>query len=158
MKIGVLLSIVPILLWSCSTLDRGRSTNPHEKRLLGKRPISLQWISWDDFGEATVKRSESGLTIKGEQRGSGDGSSDYLQIDGLITNVTASAFGFDGVIETRVSHNNGGEPYRREGTYTFRLYGNRGFWRLVEMDNPDGIVDYVDIFFDMQAAKAKPSY
>ena len=114
--------------------------------LLGKHRFSLQWISWDYFGTATVTEKRGVLYLKGEQKARK--GSDYLRVNGVITRVDAKEFKFDGKIEMRVSHINGGEPCTREGEMTFRISGKRRFWRLAEMDNPcDTATDYVDIFF-----------
>ncbi len=116
------------------------------KMLLGKHLLSLQWISWDRFGAATVANRKGVYYIKGEQKQRG--GSDYLKVDGMITEINAKKFKFDGVIETQISHINGGAPCRREGEMTFAVTGKRKYWRLQEMDNPcDGVTDYVDIYF-----------
>jgi hypothetical protein len=116
--------------------------------LLGTHKLSLQWISWDYFGTATVTNRAGTLYLKGSQRGRGDSKSDYLTIDGVITSVSAKEFKFSGKIVTRVSHINGGAPCERDDDFTFRITGNRKYWRLQEMDNPcDGVTDYVDIYF-----------
>jgi hypothetical protein len=117
-----------------------------KRMLLGQHRLSLQWISWDYFGKVNVTESNGTLLIKGEQKGRGTG--DYLTLDGVITDVDAKEFGFKGTIVTKVSHNNNGEPCKREGEMTFRITGNRRYWRLKEMESPcEEIVDYVDIFF-----------
>ena len=38
-----------------------------KKMLLGKHLFSLQWISWDYFGAATVTDKKGVLYLKGEQ-------------------------------------------------------------------------------------------
>lgn len=114
--------------------------------LLGDHLFSLQWISWDYFGKATVTADPSGLlSIKGEQRErGGDG---YVRIDGVIEKVEANGFIFNGKITTKVSGNNKGNPCVREGRYTFRSSGGRRFWRLQEGESPcDGVWDYVDVY------------
>jgi hypothetical protein len=117
-----------------------------KQMLLGPHRLSLQWISWDYFGKINVTESNGVLMIKGEQKGRGTG--DYLTVDGVITSVDAKEFGFKGTIITKVSHNNNGEPCKRDGEMTFRITNNRKYWRLKEMDSPcEEIVDYVDIFF-----------
>lgn len=117
-----------------------------KQMLLGQHRLSLQWISWDYFGKINVTESKGTLFIKGEQKGRG--TSDYLSVDGIITMVDAKEFAFKGMIITKVSHNNNGEPCKREGEMTFRITQNRKYWRLKEMDSPcEEIVDYVDIFF-----------
>lgn len=119
-----------------------------KRLLLGAHRFSLQWISWDYFGKATVTERNGALLINGEQRGRGASSSDYVTMNGVITRVDAKAFTFEGEIVVQVSHNNEGKPCRRTGEMTFRITGNRRYWRLVEMKNPcEDIVDYVDIYF-----------
>ncbi|HEX8287445.1 MAG TPA: hypothetical protein VF556_05605 [Pyrinomonadaceae bacterium] len=114
--------------------------------LLGKHKLSLQWISWDYFGAATVSNVNGVLRLKGEQK-SRDGK-DYLKIDGVITSTAAKEFKFDGKIVTRISHIAEGVECERTGEMTFRITGKRKYWRLQEMDNPcDAVTDYVDIYF-----------
>ena len=114
--------------------------------LLGRHRLSLQWISWDYFGTATVTNRRGTYYLKGEQKQRR--GTDYLRIDGRITEINAKNFKFDGTIVMQVSSINGGKPCTREGEMTFRITGNRRYWRLAEMDNPcDTATDYVDIFF-----------
>lgn len=114
--------------------------------LLGRHKLSLQWISWDHFGTATVTERRGLLSIKGRQNGRGNG--DYLIIDGVITVIDSKEFKFDGKIILQVSHINGGKPCERNGEMTFKITGKRKYWRLQEMNNPcDEAVDYVDIYF-----------
>jgi hypothetical protein len=116
------------------------------KMLLGKHKLSLQWISWDQFGTATVTNNAAVYSIKGEQKGRGNG--DYVKIEGMIVSIDPKQFVFEGSIITRVSHINGGQPCTRQGDFTFRITGKRKYWRLMEMDNPcDEATDYVDIYF-----------
>ena len=117
-----------------------------KQMLLGRHRFSLQWISWDYFGSATVIETNGTLSITGEQRGRGN--TNYVKMEGIITRVDAKEFGFSGTIIIQVKDNNNGEPCKREGEMTFRITNNRRYWRLKEMDNPcEGIVDYVDIYF-----------
>ena len=114
--------------------------------LLGRHRLSLQWISWDYFGTATVTNRRGTFYLKGEQKQRR--GTDYLKIDGRITEINAKNFKFDGTIIMQISSINNGEPCRREGEMTFRITGNRRYWRLAEMTNPcDSATDYVDIFF-----------
>ena len=117
-----------------------------KRMLLGVHRFSLQWISWDYFGKAVVTSQNGKLVIRGLQRAKD--SKDFVKIDGVITEVAAKEFKFNGVIETKVSHNNNGEVCKREGEMTFKITQNRKYWRLQEMQSPCGIeTDYVDIFF-----------
>jgi hypothetical protein len=114
--------------------------------LLGRHKLSLQWISWDYFGSATVTQRKGTLLLKGKQ--TGRGNQDYLTVDGVITSVASKEFKFDGKIVVKVSHINGGQPCVRQGEMTFKITGKRKYWRLQEMDNPcDEATDYVDIYF-----------
>lgn len=92
-------------------------------KLLGRHRLSLQWISWDYFGTATVTNKGGVYQLKGEQKGKGN--SDLLRIDGTISVIDAKSFIFRGTITTRVSHINNGEQCERKGEMTFRITGNR---------------------------------
>ncbi|QQS34122.1 MAG: hypothetical protein IPM50_05980 [Acidobacteriota bacterium] len=116
--------------------------------LLGKHKMSLQWISWDYFGTATVTNSRGVYRIKGEQKGRGAEKGAYVMIDGVIRSISAREFVFDGRIETYVNHINSGNPCVREGEMAFAITGKRKYWRLQQMQNPcDEVTDYVDIYF-----------
>ena len=116
--------------------------------LLGRHRLSLQWVSWDYFGVATVVNRRGVYSIKGEQKGRGRGNTDLVKIDGTITSIDAKEFSFTGTIITRVSHINGGKPCTRDGDFKFKITGKRRYWRLQQMDNPcDPVTDYVDIYF-----------
>ncbi len=118
------------------------------RMLLGKHKLSLQWISWDYFGTATVTNKAGIYYLKGEQKGRGENSGDYVRVDGVVTQIDAKQFTFDGTVITQVSHNNGGQPCERKGTLNFRITGTRKYWRMQQIDSPcEGIADYVDIFF-----------
>jgi hypothetical protein len=116
--------------------------------LIGRHKLSLQWVSWNYFGVATVTNRRGIYMLKGEQRGRGRDAGNYVTVDGRITSINAKEFSFRGKIVTRVDHINGGEPCVREGEYTFKITGKRRYWRLQEMDSPcDVATDYVDIYF-----------
>jgi hypothetical protein len=116
--------------------------------LIGRHKLSLQWISWDYFGTATVTQRAGVLSVKGEQRGHGQSSKDFVTVEGMIVSVDKNQFVMKGTIITRISHINGGKPCERHGDFTFKITGKRKYWRLQEMDNPcDEATDYVDIYF-----------
>lgn len=118
-----------------------------KKRLMGRHMLSLQWISWEKFGSATVSEKDGTLFIKGEQV-SKDKKNDYLKIDGIITEVSPKQFKFRGKVLTRVSFINDGKECVRDGDLTFAVKGNRKYFRMKEMDNPcDTATDYVDVYF-----------
>jgi hypothetical protein len=57
------------------------------KMLLGRHKLSLQWISWDYFGTATVTKRQGVYAIEGKQKGRGN--SDILTIEGMIVSIDA---------------------------------------------------------------------
>ena len=118
------------------------------KNILGKHMCSLQWISWKDFGTVTISQdSDKTIHVKGGQKSKTN--SDYLDIDGTLTVVNPLHLKFEGEIITCVDYINNGKPVKRKGTYNFTVAGQRRYWRMQEMTNPDdGCCDYVDIYFD----------
>lgn len=118
------------------------------KNILGKHMCSLQWISWKDFGTVTISQdSDKTIHVKGGQKSKTN--SDYLEIDGTLTVVNPLHLQFTGEIITCVDHINNGNPVKRKGTYNFTVAGQRRYWRMQEMTNPDDpCCDYVDIYFD----------
>ena len=116
--------------------------------LLEKHKLSLQWISWDYFGTATVMERMRVMRLKAEQRGRGRGDTDFVSVEGMIVSVDKDQFVLEGMIVTKVSHINGGKPCERRGEFTFKITGKRKYWRMQEMDNPcDEATDYVDLYF-----------
>ena len=118
------------------------------KNILGKHMCSLQWISWKDFGSVTISQDSAKiLHIKGGQKSKTN--SDYLEIDGTLTVLNPLHLQFCGEIITCVDNINNGQPVKRKGTYNFTVAGQRRYWRMQEMTNPDDLCcDYVDIYFD----------
>ena len=118
------------------------------KNILGKHMCSLQWISWKDFGTVIISQdSDRTVHVKGAQKSKTN--SDYLEIDGILTVINPLHLQFAGEIITCVDHINNGKPVKRKGTYNFTVAGQRRYWRMQEMTNPeDGCCDYVDIYFD----------
>lgn len=161
--IGVTLGALLLNFNQASYADTAK-TIIHDKqakqKLLGKHKLALQWISWDQFGTATVTEVDGQLRIKGEQLGvdgTAPGTStrpgapgnigDYLKLDGVITELGSKEFKFKGKIQMRVSHINAGKPCNRNGTYTFALKSHPTYWRMQEINNPcDSVVDYVDLY------------
>ncbi len=149
-----LLAISLLALTLLSTPLAARADDPKtvvndraaRQMLLGRHMLSLQWISWDYFGAATVTEKAGTLYLKGEQRQKG--GTDFLEVDGRITRVDATEFAFVGRIVMQISHINGGQQCTRDGEFTFAIKGNRKYWRLQQMDNPcDTATDYVDVYF-----------
>ncbi|MBR5030548.1 MAG: hypothetical protein IKT03_05005 [Muribaculaceae bacterium] len=129
-----------------------------ERKIVGKHMLSLQWISWESFGEVTIKKEADGsISCRGEQlarkcrRGIEQGNidnDDYVKLNGVIDIIDAKHFLFIGEIREKVYHLNNGEEVVRKGTFNFEATGNRKFWRMQEMTHPtDECVDYIDIYF-----------
>ncbi|MEO6589285.1 MAG: hypothetical protein ABIP06_08270 [Pyrinomonadaceae bacterium] len=114
--------------------------------LLGKHKLSLQWISWDYFGTAMVMNKRGVFYLKGKQKSRKD--SDFVEVDGIITEINDKDFKFNGTVTMQVSHINNGKPCERTGVMTFAITGKRKYWRLQEIKSPcDVTTDYVDIYF-----------
>jgi hypothetical protein len=151
MKNAIALSML-LLLFLASAVPAQQKTDVNDRSaaqmLLGRHKLSLQWVSWDYFGVATVKNSRGMYTIAGEQKGRGMSKGNSVTIDGVITSIDAKEFRFLGKIVTLVTHINGGKPCERDGEFTFMITGKRRYWRLQEMDSPcDQATDYVDVYF-----------
>lgn len=118
------------------------------KNILGRHMCSLQWISWKDFGTVTISQDSDGIIhVKGGQKSKTN--SDYLQIEGTLDVLNPLHLQFTGEIITCIDHINNGKPVKRKGTYNFTVAGQRRYWRMQEMTNPDDpCCDYVDIYFD----------
>lgn len=151
------------LLTSCASTGNSHPKAPPTivsdantaRALEGKRPVSLQWISWDFFGVADIRKMGKTYWISGNQSSRVNG--DFLKIQGRISQIDARGFVLDGTVTTKVYHINQGREVVRQGPLRFQLYGNRRFWRLTQMRNPYGTTDYVDIYFDLASAQASPS-
>jgi hypothetical protein len=115
----------------------------------GKHKLSLQWISWEEMGTATIGAADKNGTrkIKGAQHSKTN--TDYLEIEGTLRESTGRELIFEGKILIQAADINKGELCRREGTYHFKVTGKRKYWRLQEMENCEGnnVTDYVDIYF-----------
>ncbi len=121
-------------------------TTAMDKKLVGKHMLSLQWISWDYFGSVNItKDGDNRYLCQGEQLDRAH-KGDYLKIDGYLSAVDELNLVFEGTIRMKIYHLNGGEEYVRQGTFNFKSTQGRKYWRMQEMDGPDGEVDYVDIY------------
>lgn len=114
----------------------------------GKHSLSLQWISWEEFGVAEVEHiGDNKYRISGEQRH--PQNDDYLKIDGTLEVVSKTELIFNGTVETKSESVNNGEPCLKEGEQRFLSTKNRKYWRMQDMENCEGgmVLDYVDIYF-----------
>jgi len=106
--------------------------------------LTLQWISWDYRGRVRVSESEGLVHLSGSQAAR-DGAG-RLELDGDVLSIAADRFVFRG----RIVITDAPDPGRactRLGTFEFRITGRRRYWRLQQMEQCDGLTDYVDIYF-----------
>ncbi len=147
-KTTVALMLAIVLVSTAAVAQERTKVNSRyaKGKLLGRHFLSLQWISWDWYGRAYVRRSKGVYYLTGNQKSREN--DDELTIDGVITEINRYNFKFNGRITTKVSHIANGEECVREGDMTFAISGKRKYWRLQEIDNPcDQVADYVDIYF-----------
>ena len=128
-------------------LDQGAA-----ERLRGAQSMSLQWISWNWRGRIEVLQTGDLITIKGGQdstqapKNAGDLGTGKVTIDGIVTEIGTDYFLFDGDIVITDSPDIG-RVCERSGPMEFRVTQNRLYWRLQQMEQCDGLTDYVDIYF-----------
>jgi len=113
-------------------------------RLRANSGISLQWISWDYRGRVRVSEAAGRVHLSGGQRARGGAG--RLQLDGDVVEIGRDGFTFRGRIAITDTPD-AGRDCLRDGTYEFRITGRRRYWRLQEMEQCDGLTDYVDIYF-----------
>ncbi|MDH6251188.1 uncharacterized protein YcfL [Chryseobacterium sp. H1D6B] len=70
-----------------------------------------------------------------------------VTIKGTAVVVSAKHMNFTGEITQSISANDNGKPYTRKGTKTFMSKDGGKTWRLQDMVNGSGFVDYIDIHF-----------
>jgi hypothetical protein len=126
-----------------------KAQNSYPPLKLGEHMLSLQWISWEKMGKIKIANADNEGWHIAQGLQNSDENQDYLKVDGKIKQISPSELLFDGVIESRVSFVNSGEPCLRTGTFHFKATGKRKYWRLQEMENCEGnmVTDYVDIYF-----------
>lgn len=113
-------------------------------RLRRNAGITLQWISWDYRGRVRVSEMGGRVHLSGSQRArSGAGR---LELDGDVIEIGAGSFAFRGHIGITDTPDPG-RACMRDGDFEFRITGRRRYWRLQQMEQCDGLTDYVDIYF-----------
>jgi hypothetical protein len=70
-----------------------------------------------------------------------------VEIKGFIAVVSDKHMNFTGEITQSISENDNGKPYTRKGTKTFASKDGGKTYRLQDMVNGSGFVDYIDIHF-----------
>lgn len=115
-------------------------------RLRRNSGVTLQWISFESPARGHVRVSDVAgrLHLTGSQ--AARGGAGRLELDGEVIEIGPRSFTFRG----RIAITDTPDPGRaciRDGTYEFRITGRRRYWRLQQMEQCDGLTDYVDIYF-----------
>ena len=71
----------------------------------------------------------------------------YVTLKGFVMVISAKSMNFTGEITQSISENDNGKPYTRKGTKTFLSKDGGKTYRLQDMVNGSGFVDYIDIHF-----------
>ncbi len=71
----------------------------------------------------------------------------FLEIKGFMAVISDKHMNFTGEITQSISANDSGKPYTRKGTKTFMSKDGGKTYRLQDMVNGSGFVDYIDIHF-----------
>lgn len=79
--------------------------------------------------------------------GSVKSGKDFVTIQGTAVVVSSKHMNFTGEIKQSISENDNGKSYTRKGTKTFLSKDGGKTWRLQDMVNGSGFVDYIDIHF-----------
>lgn len=120
-------------------------------KLLGKRELASQWISWDDLGTINASELNGLIRLKGEQksREKGEAKDDFIALEGIVTAIDSKDMTFVGTITQKVYHLNGGQPCTINGQMTFSIVPGKKYWRLqgAEFSGCTKATTYVDIFF-----------
>lgn len=70
-----------------------------------------------------------------------------VSLKGFVQVITAKHMNFTGEITQSISDNDNGKAYTRKGTKTFMSKDGGKTYRLQDMVNGSGFVDYIDIHF-----------
>lgn len=119
-----------------------RGENRHTN-LEGKHAFTMS-----SDGISTLKGSVNFTKISGDEyKISGNASSgkNTISIEGTGKLLNSEFLNFSGDITQNIPVNGG--IYKRKGEKTFQAKGKNKFWRLQDMVNGAGFVDYIDIHF-----------
>jgi hypothetical protein len=148
------MKIVAVLTLLLATASAAQTPPPAERtivrdqaaltRLRRNSGITLQWISFEApaRGHVTVTQRGGLVHLRGSQSGGGGA----LTLEGDVLAIDARSFTFRGEISI-VGTPDATRNCLRDGTYEFRVTGTRRYWRMQQMEQCDGLTDYVDIYF-----------
>jgi len=114
------------------------------ERLKSEQGLTLQWISWDERGELSIRVTEEGRWfMSGEQDGGEQGK---VTIDGIIQEIGEDYFTIDARIEITDAPMKG-RVCSEHKVWRFEATQRRSYYRLREFELCDRLTDYVDIYF-----------
>lgn len=70
-----------------------------------------------------------------------------VTLKGFVQVISPKSMNFTGEITQSISDNDNGKPYTRKGTKTFMSKDGGKTYRLQDMINGSGFIDYIDIHF-----------
>jgi hypothetical protein len=115
-------------------------------RLKANKGLTLQWLWGAKPGALTVTETPQGVRLKG---GQGPDEGKTLSLEGVVIRLEEKSFTFRGRVE--IFEPEAGVPCIRDGMLTFRITGQRKFWRMKEQiagcPGRADLTDYVDIRF-----------
>ena len=82
-----------------------------------------------------------------EISGGAKSGKNYIKIEGELKMVNEDFMNFKGTITQSIQENDNGKIDVRSKKTTFAKKGNTKYWRLQNMMNQSGFVDYIDIYF-----------
>lgn len=142
----ILVSVVALALAAVQpAAERTQVEDPSAlARLRSNSGVTLQWIGWEHRGRVRVSERNGLVHLSGAQ--SARGGPGRLTLEGDVLEIDASSFTFRGRIAISDTPD-AGRDCVRDGTYEFRVTQRRRYWRLQQMEQCDGLTDYVDIYF-----------
>ena len=139
-----------VIFGFCSHAAFGADTL--EQLVLGNHVLTLQWLqSQKGLGKAKIFKKDGKMRIEGYQEDHYQGHLNYMTMDGTIKVISSRELAFEGKIVTRINYINDGLPHERNGKFLLKAWGERKYWRMQKMTQPDKeytVTDYIDIHFE----------
>lgn len=88
-----------------------------------------------------IEGERDNYTLSGEIKS----GKNLISLKGFVMVISQKSMNFTGEITQKISENDNGKPYTRKGTKTFMSKDGGKTYRLQDMVNGSGFVDYIDI-------------
>ena len=140
---------IVLLFLSVSAKSETVSDGFINKYILGNHDFTLQWL--DNFntgnhGRITFTRVDGHIVANGYEEEVIGEDLNFMEFNGRVIVVSPHELHITGDLITSISYINGGNGFRRSGTFIFKAHGKRQYWRLQNMREHE-VMDYVDIHF-----------